>query len=119
MLAIETPTFPMSATCVLLLLGHSVSATTGNCFAKFAITLISPVTYSLLASLQLVFFLVAQYTVLKNVNPGFRNWEEVVGGVLVVCGSASHPVYTMYKHWKDSETDSELNLQSLKHCDSD
>lgn len=101
MLSVETPTFPTSPICILLLLGHSACAAAASILAVTAVSLISPVTYSLLNSLQLVLFLVAQYTVLKNVNLGYGNWAEVVGAILVLCASIFEATYTVYTRGKD------------------
>lgn len=102
MFAIETLTFPKSTTCIVLLVAHSAASSAASLFSVSAVPLISPVTYSLLSSLQLVLYLVAQSTVLKMVNPGHGNWEEVVGAVLVLFASVAEPVSKIYKHWRDN-----------------
>ena len=45
-------------------------------------------TATLILSTQVVFMLIAQYTVLSSILPGHRNWMEVVGVVLVLLGSS-------------------------------
>lgn len=107
MLATEIPTFPKSATCIMLLLGHSLSAAAGSIIGIAIIPLISPVTYSLLSSLQLVCFVVAQYTVLSEVNPGHGNWAEITGAILVICGSVTEPASSIVQQWTNDKKETE------------
>ena len=39
-------------------------------------------------STQVVFMLIAQYTVLSSILPGHRNWMEVVGVIVALLGSS-------------------------------
>ncbi len=49
----------------------------------------------MLFNLQLVFFLVAQYTALRQVNPGHGNVVEIVGAMVVFIGSLLEPTYKL------------------------
>lgn len=105
MFAVETPTFPSSATCVALLFGHSITAWAATVTQVASLYLISPFAFSILVSLQLVFLLVAQFTVLQDINPGHRNIEEVIGAMLVLLASISKPAYTLCTNWRESKSD--------------
>ena len=94
-LIFEDVTFPHNIGCFLLLLGHGLSAalaTTGN---VKSLQYISPVMFTLVGSLQVVFLALAQYTFMKAINPGKRNAVEVVGVITVLIGNVASPVYTI------------------------
>lgn len=105
MFILEIPIFPRSTTCIMLLLGHSLGSSAGICIQTASLFLISPFTFTILFSLELVVLLVMQYTVLSEINPGHRNMLEVVGVILVLFACISEPIYSLYVQWKLSNTD--------------
>lgn len=100
MLAAEIPIIPHSFPCISLLLGHGLSAGLSAVFFVISLTLISAFTFSLLSNLVLVFLVIAQYTVLKRINPGHRNAPEIVGAVLVFICCITDPLYTLIQRFK-------------------
>lgn len=78
----ETPIFPKSPVCVALLLAHSLSAAFANISLVFSLSIVSTLSFSVLSSLQPMFLLVAQYTILRTVNPGHRNVSEILEGII-------------------------------------
>lgn len=41
-------------------------------------------------NLQMVILSILQYTVLRQIHTGHRNWEELVGMALIITGNISH-----------------------------
>ncbi len=109
----ETPTFPSGAPCILLLFGHCISATWCTIFLTTCILLIPPLMAGILKSGQPVFFLLAQYTVLRHVNPGHQNAVEVVGAVIVVMGNAFGPVYQLFTEMKKDKKCADTNSDTM------
>ena len=68
-----------------------------------SILIIPAIMTGIIRSSQPVFFLVAQYTVLRGVNPGQQNVAEVVGVALIVLGNVSGPTYQLYRDVKQGE----------------
>lgn len=98
--AIETLTFPKSPLCIALLVAHSFCAMLCNVCMVISLSIISTHTYSIVTSLMPVFLVIAQYTILSNVNPGHRNALEIAGAILVCIGCVWEPVSTLYADWK-------------------
>ena len=70
----------------------------------FAIQMIGGVSTSIVHSLQILVMLVLQYTLMRSVQPGHRNWEEIVGAILVTIGSCLCPVSDIIMEYKQSAT---------------
>ena len=64
---------------------------------------------SVIRSTGPVFFLMLQYTALRDINPGQRNAAEVLGVVLVVVGNSTEPVHQLYKDRKGKRTAGHVN----------
>ena len=58
---------------------------------------ISGNTVTTIVSTEVVFMLIAQYTVLSSILPGHINWMEVVGVVLVLVGSSLSSILEIFK----------------------
>lgn len=69
----ETPIVPFGTNCQLLLVGHAVCASSFSILNVVALQFITAHMFSLMAGLDTVFLCVAQYTVLKKINPGHGN----------------------------------------------
>ena len=99
----ETPTFPSTATCIALLFGHLGSFTLNQAlFVTMALT-VPPLMSALLFSAELITGLIAQYTVLKNINAGHQNVLEVVGAFIVILGNIVGPCYQVYAMRKEEK----------------
>ena len=61
----------------------------------YAAKYISGNTVTIVNGTSVVCMLVPQYTVLSSINPGNRNWMEVLGAVLVLFGSAMGSVFEL------------------------
>lgn len=97
MFIFETVVMPCSAICIAMLLGHSFSASLGYVFQTIAVVAISPLMYALMVTLQIVFMVIGQYTVLDKVDAGHRNVMEVCGATAVLIGNVIGPFYRMYE----------------------
>ena len=99
----ETPTFPSSATCIALLFGHLGGFTLNQLlFVSMSLT-VTPLMNALLFSVELLTGLIAQYTVLKNINAGHQNVLEVVGAFIVILGNIVGPCYQVYEMRKEEK----------------
>ena len=98
---------PQHCSCQLFLAGHAISVGLVNICNSIAMILISPQVFSLIVNTKLGFQLFAQYTVLRNVNPGHRNVLEIVGGTGVFLGSCVSPIYSLCKDDDEGSSDTE------------
>ena len=109
----ERPMLPQHCSCQLLLAGHAISVSGMNICDILAIILISPQLFSLISNSRLGFMFCAQYTVLHDVNPGYRNVMEIVGAIAVMLGSCLSPIYSLCKDDKRlSDTEENQNLDN-------
>ena len=83
----------MYTVAIVLVHGFAAGIMTVSVFLANSIT--SSLLVQLASSLQLVFMLIGQYTVLVNINPGHYNLLEVVGVVTIVLGSCLVPLYSL------------------------
>ena len=95
MVGFENPVLPTSWFQLVFVMGQSVCFSVNWLTLFYAAKYISGNTINIVLSTSLVFFLVAQYTVLSSIHPGHRNWMEVVGVVLVLIGSTVKTVLEM------------------------
>ena len=103
----ETPMLPQHYTCQLLLAGHAISVGVVNICFTVAMILVSPQLFSLILNVKLGLLLCAQYTVLRNVNPGHRNVMEIVGGIVVFLSSCVSPMHSLCKDDEEGSSDTE------------
>ena len=109
----ETPMLPQHCSCQLLLAGHAISVSGMAICNIVAVILISPQLFSLICNSRLGFMFCAQYTVLHDVNPGYRNVMEIVGAIAVMLGSCLSPIYSLCKDDKGvSDTEESQNLDN-------
>ena len=59
--------------------------------------LISAILYGLTTSMNVVFMLIAQYTVLRHIQAGHKNLEEYSGAILVIFSAILVPFYSIIK----------------------
>ena len=86
---------------VVLMHGFAAGLLTVLVFAANNIT--SSLLVQLASSLQLVFMLIGQYTVLVDINPGHYNLLEVAGVVTIVLGSFLVPLYSLITNTSSKE----------------
>lgn len=97
MIVLETPVLPKSPTCVTLLFAHSLSTAFDTLSIVYALSVLSTQAFSILSSLLIIFIMIAQYTVLSNVNPGHRNLIEIIGAIVVFVGCVWEPISVNWK----------------------
>ena len=93
LLIFESVTLPTSIDDLLYVLGHSVSYALLFPHFLYATSVVSGQTLSILNSLQTCFMVAAQYSILQEILPGHRNWQELVGVALVIGGSIIPPLH--------------------------
>ncbi len=87
---VEDITLPHSQNKILLFLGHCLTAMAAlNVYAQkyTSVSLLSASKASFI-----VFMFIGQYTVMKNIFPGHRNWIEILGACILTIGSALVPL---------------------------
>ena len=63
-------------------------------------------TYTLISATSVVLMLIFQYTFLSDIQPGHRNWMEVVGALLVMLGFILGSFLGLLKYYKKSNAKS-------------
>ena len=95
MAIVETPTFPTGALCISLLFIHALGVGQSSLVAPYCLKHMSPLLYTLINSLHLVFLFIFQFTFLSAMQPGKGNWLEIGGAVLCVIGGLLAPLYQL------------------------
>ena len=93
----EEPTLPSTINDWMYVFGHMISSLIVACGMAYCYKFISPTVVSLLYNLNLVWFVMFQYTVLADINPGHRNLLEYIGLGLVLVASSSSPFIMYFK----------------------
>ena len=88
MAAVERLSLPGTWMDVFYILGQSIGYTLMWPVIYYAAKYLCGNTLNIVFSTSVVFFLVAQYTVLSSIHPGHRNWIEVLGVILILVGSS-------------------------------
>ena len=104
MFTVESPIMPQSRDCWLFLIGHSVTNSLAACLFFVSLSLITPMISSLVLSLEVALLAVLQYTMLSSLQPGYRNWEEILGLALVVMGNILGPMLGIVLDWRAKYT---------------
>ena len=60
-------------------------------------------TANIISTSSIIAMLAAQYTILKDIHPGHRNWIEVLGVFLVSLGATISSVLEIYRNYKSSD----------------
>ena len=82
----EEPILPSRLQCLLYMVGYAVGMA-GACVAlTCSLRLVTTMVSALLDPVQLVLLFLVQYTILEDINPGHRNWLEVLGASLIIVG---------------------------------
>ena len=88
MAAIEGLSLPSTWMDIFYVLCQSIGYTLMWPMIYFAAKHLCGNTLNIVFSTSVVFFLIAQYTVLSSIHPGHRNWMEVAGVILILVGSS-------------------------------
>ena len=97
MFLLQQPVLPSNWFDTVMLIIHSLTSAGIWPLYIYAPKFISGSTFSLIVSTEVVFMLIAQYTVLSSILPGHRNWMEVVGVSLVLLGCSMSSILEMVK----------------------
>ena len=88
---IEPINIALSLTQVLYVVGHCVASTINIFGAVYAAHMLGGIRFGLVNTLQVLVFLFLQYTLMKDIMPGYMNWIEVLGSGILVFGAAIKP----------------------------
>lgn len=77
------------------MLGHGLFSAASNVCTQIALPLVAPVILCTVETLEVLQLFLAQYTVMKNINPGRFNVSEMIGVALV--GNALVPLSMLYE----------------------
>ena len=84
--SLETLTVPESLQDYLLLIIHSTSYSLTYPGMLYGSSVLNGNTVTILQSMNTIYMVAAQYTFLRNIHPGKRNWIEVTGVGFIVFG---------------------------------
>ncbi len=93
----ERFTLPQTVDDLLYMLGHSLSYAGVILCMLYATKTVSGHTICIMSSLQTILMVAAQYSILQQILPGHRNWQELTGVFLCLAGSILPPVYDILK----------------------
>ncbi len=88
MLILEEPKWPNNPIDTVWLLVHSTSIGASLLLGNWSKLLMPQILYYITTTNFIIFSLIGQYTLLREINPGFGNLEELIGAVLVILGIA-------------------------------
>ena len=119
-LVVETPVLPSNWYDAAMVTIHALVCAAVWPFYIAAPKLISGNTYTLILTTDVIFMLIAQYTVLSSILPGHRNWVEVVGVILVLIGCSMSSILEIIGfRGKDLDTTDETIQMSKSAAESD
>ena len=97
MLVVENPVLPESLLDYFLVISHGVAYIASYPGYLYAFSVLDGNTANILWTTSTVYMVAAQYTVLKDIYPGHRNWIEIVGIGLVILGCLFIPFVQLAK----------------------
>ena len=103
MFVVEEPGLPATWYDVSLVMAHGLSYTLMWPVYFYSAENIEGNTYTLINSTSTVIMLVSQYTFLSTIHPGYRNWIEIFGAVLVMIGFVLGSVMGLLRRHKQAE----------------
>ena len=95
--AVESPVWPEGVFDTVAVFVHSLASACMWVFWGFSLQHITGTAFNIVLSTSVVFFLVPQYTVLASILPGQKNWMEVLGVSIVLCGSVLASVTEIFQ----------------------
>ena len=100
MLIYENSVFPTDLRSILLLAGHVCTYVFAMPLFLYASVLISGNLTTIITTSNLIFVFIAQYTILKNIHPGHKNWIEILGVICVLFGTIFSSLVEIFKGYK-------------------
>ena len=95
----ETPQFPNTTEQFLFTGGHIFTYVFIMPLLMHGVALTSGNTCNIISTMSIVIMLIAQYTILKDIYPGHRNWIEILGVILVLGGSIFSSVVDIFRSY--------------------
>ena len=92
---IEKPVLLTSPYCITLLLLHCISVEQSMIIIPWAAPYVLPPIITMSFAMPIIVQMICQYTFLKNIQPGFGNWEEIFGGILCSLGILLGPLLSI------------------------
>ena len=93
----EKPVLPANLKDYLLVTGHAISYIMLYPGCLYAGSILDGNTFNILYTSCTVYMVIAQYTILKNIYPGHRNWIEILGVGLIILGCIVSPLVKLIK----------------------
>ncbi len=93
---LESPVWPQSIFDTVAVCLHLLGSIGVWIFLSLSLQNISGMTFNIIASTAVVFFLIPQYTILASILPGHKNWMEVAGVCIVFSGTILASVQEMF-----------------------
>ena len=84
MLYVDDVNLHLRGTQVALLLGHGMGAASYSTLNIYAQQKLTPVTWAMMDNSKLVLNFILQYTLLRNIQPGHRNFLEILGALVAI-----------------------------------
>ena len=103
MLIYEDPVFPVDIKNILLLCAHVCTYVFMLPLLLYGSLLVSGSLGSIIGTTNLILVLIAQYTLLRDIHPGHRNWIEIVGVMCVLFGSIFSSLVEILKSYRKEE----------------
>ncbi len=95
---LESPVWPKGGFDTVAVFVHSLASAGNFVFWGYSLQYISGTTFNITYGTSVVFFLIPQYTVLASILPGQKNWMEVLGVFIVLCGSGLASVTEVFQN---------------------
>ena len=108
----EIPRLPRNDICWGLFLGQVIPTGAGSLFVNVAAQLIPPAPLTILLTGEIIVTAILQYTVLKVINPGHQNWEEIAGIILLTIGNALVAAIRIWEARNDEGNEQEEEQQT-------
>ena len=97
MFAMENPVLPENVQDYFLVIFHGITYIVCYPVYLYASCVLDGNTLNIFWTTSTVYMVIAQYTVLKDIHPGHRNWIEMVGAGLVILGCIISPLIQLIK----------------------
>ena len=97
MVIFEDPQIPTGSKEYLLVVCHTCTYVFILPLIMYGSSVTSGNTANIISTSSIIAMLAAQYTILKDIHPGHRNWIEVLGVLLVLLGSIVSSVVDIWR----------------------
>ena len=100
----EDPSFNLKLHDVSLILAHCTSAVASAFLIGYSAHVLGGMTCAMGRSLQILFMMLFQYTLMSGIMPGNKNWVEVVGALMLIGGVMFGSVFDFLQKCSNSNT---------------